>query len=70
MTKFKFVGFGEKESYFGQGEFTIGEIYETQSIKHYKDSNLESDALFTDDNGMEMWEELHGFEEVTDHDTE
>lgn len=68
MRKFKFVGFGEKTTYFGEGKFTVGKIYETHSVSFYPSVN--PDARFIDDNGIPMWEELHGFEEVTNHDTE
>lgn len=63
MKKFKFVGFDEKTTYFGHGKFTIGKVYETSHVKTY--TYVKPDALFIDDNGLEMWEELHGFEEVT-----
>lgn len=70
MRKFKFVGFGEKETYFGEGEFSVGNIYEALKVNSYSGLELEPHALFVDDEGFEMYEELHGFEEVTDNDTE
>lgn len=62
MRKFKFKGF-EKDSFYKDGAFTIGKIYE---VSHVDSPNLNVPALcvIEDDNGFQMWEETHAFEEV------
>lgn len=56
--KYKFNGYYDTP-YYGDGEFTIGMIYEPIRITNYRHS--EPDALFIDDNGGDIYEDLKYF---------
>lgn len=78
--KFRFLGYGDllpcpdnlthfemdksKYHWFTTGEFTVGEIYVTDEVTHYRLSDLPDDARFVDDDGTMQWEELQFFEEI------
>lgn len=56
-TGWRFLGFDD-EVYYGEGIFTIGEIYQIVEIDDH------GSARFMDDRGTRMFEELKYFEEV------
>lgn len=70
MRKFKYIGptaDPSKVIYYGEGVFTEGRVYMTEAhTVHDYGGCDDSDALFQDDDGRLMWEELWMFEEVAE----
>ena len=63
MRKFKFIGHEEPTAGIRDGNFTLGKVYSTNHVQEYV--AWEDDALFRDDDGDEVWEDINLFEEVT-----
>ena len=69
--KFKFRGFDNPsiegaEVYYGEGDFTIGSVYEATEIDETCTEINGADARFTDDDGRSFCEDLCFFDEVLD----
>lgn len=62
MRQFKFIGFGNKETFYGEGDFTVGVVYDVTDTYMCDDNMFSLRAI--DDRGLHMWEECRAFEEV------
>lgn len=63
MRQFRFLGYGEEHPYYGEGAFTVGEVYKATSIRLI-DTFDGDDAEFIDDDRDVYHEDLIYFEEV------
>lgn len=64
MREFKFKGYGATSPFYGEGKFTIGEVYEVIEVEH-SGYRVPVIVYCRDDRGMFMWEDISYFEEVT-----